>query len=403
MKPRSKGTDDYSQEILMKVTEIITELAAGEITEELRAAYGTRRHFEWVVVKVETDEGITGYGESVGLFHKTAETLIQSEIKPLIQGEDPFQIEYLHHRLHHLIEWNPFAAYPISAIDMALHDIKAKKLDVPLYELLGGLYHSEVSFSGLIHIHSVEEDVASAVSLVNDYGFKTLKFKVGRDPAQDEERLREIRAAVGNSIRIRVDPNMAWSPRTAVRLIRRWERYDLEYVEQPVPSWDLDGLKEVASAVDVPICADESCQSPRDALNLAEARACEVFCVYLSEAGGIKRLKEIIAIADTAGIQTVLGTWGESGIGFAAGLHVAASSRNFSLASDQGYYLLKEDYTDRSFPWKNGTVAVPAEPGLGVAPLSKRLERLKKNIGKDRVFDDTLDRRFIPRSRSIQV
>ena len=387
----------------MKIVDVQTELAAGSISEKLPTAYGTRTHFEWLLVRIDTDEGISGFGESVGLFHTTARTFLEEEIKPVLLGEDPRQIEYLNHRLDHLYQWNSFAAYPIAAVDVALHDLKARQLAAPVYDLLGGLYRRQVPFSGLIHIHSVPEDVASAVDLVERQGFRTLKVKVGRDPSQDDERLREIRAAVGRDVRIRIDPNMAWSPRTAVRLIRRWEKYDLEYVEQPVPAGDFEGLREVARAVDVPLCADESCQSPQDAFRLATERACEVFCAYISEAGGITRLREITAIAAAAGIQCVLGTWGESGIGFAAGLHVAASSRTFALASDQAYSLLLDDYVDLPFEWDGGRIAVRDLPGLGVSPDPAKVARLKVNVGQDRVFDDSPKSRFIPIHRSIQV
>jgi L-alanine-DL-glutamate epimerase-like enolase superfamily enzyme len=162
----------------------------------------------------------------------------------------------------------------------------------------------------------------------------------------------------------------ALSVRTAIRTLERLAVFGIEYCERPTPGWDIDGLAEVARSVSIPIAADESCFTPRDAMRLAEKQACEVFCVYVSETGGITRAREIVAIANTAGISCVLGTWGEGGVGFAAGLHLAASSRNFALVQGTGYQIMERDYVTGPLPIHEtgGLVTVPTGPGLGVTP-----------------------------------
>lgn len=387
----------------MKITDVKTSIITTPLTEVLRAAYGMRDRLDIVVIQVETDEGITGCGESTGMFQETAQTIVETEFKPLLVGQDPTQIEYLNHRVAHVFQWNSFAAYPWSGLDTAFYDIKGKVLGVPVYELLGGLYRREVTCSGVIHIKSPKEDARLAVEYGERWGFKTLKFKVGRDPKEDEERLRAVREAVGPDVRIRLDANMAWTPRTAVRLINRWAKYDLEYVEQPVPAWDFRGLKAIAQAVDVPLCADESCQTPQDMLRLAEDGSCEVCCVYVSEAGGLTRLTELVAVANTAGIHCVLGTWGELGVGFSAGMHLAAASRNFRLANDQAYHVIKEDYVTEPLSFKDGKITVRDKPGLGVVPDPERMKRMRGGVGRDRVFDDEPGSRFIPLYRELQL
>ena len=192
---------------------------------------------------------------------------------------------------------------------------------------------------------------------------------------------------------------MAWTPRTAVKLIESMAQFDLEYVEQPVPGWDIDGLAEVAHSVSVPLCADESCQSPRDALKLIERKACEAFLIYLSEAGGIVRARRILALAETAGIQCALGTWGEGGAAFAAGLHLAAASPSLSLVSDTAYGLLAEDYVTHRFPLQEsgGHVPVPTAAGLGVTPDQAKIDRLSELTVEDRVFQQAAG--AVPRLR----
>lgn len=385
----------------MRIAVIHTRLMRIPFAEVLRAAYGARTHASYLLVTIETDEGIIGYGEHDGLFYETAEAFIHAEVKPLLIGEDPLRIEYLAHKTEHFLLWNTFAAYPLSAIDMALYDIKGKTLGVPVYELLGGLYRSKMDTTGLIHLHDVKEDVASAIRLV-ERGHKVLKIKVGFELDKDMERLTAIREAVGPGIPFRIDPNMAWSPKTAIRWIRRMEKLNLQWVEQPVPSWDIEGLAEVARAVDTPLSADESCMTVRDARRLADARAVEVFNVYLTEAGGITRAREIVAIANTAGIACVVGTWGEGGVGQAAVLHLVASSRNFEHASDTAYGLVKDDYLKEPFTFDNeARLSVPNGPGLGVEPSSEKVERYAHIEGEDRVFANGLGDQFIPRSGMI--
>jgi len=385
----------------MKITGIKTRLLRIPYTEFLRAAYGGRSHASYLLVVIETDEGIVGYGEHDGLFYETAEAFIHTELKPLLIGEDPLQIEFLGHKLEHFLLWNTFAAYPMAAVDMALYDIKGKKLGLPAYELLGGLYRQKMEVTGLIHMHGIEEDVASAVKF-KERGYKVLKIKVGFDLPKDMERLAAIREAVGPDMPFRIDPNMAWSPRTAVRWIRRMEKFNLQWVEQPVPSWDINGLLEVARAVETPLSADESCMTVRDALVLAESGAVEAFNVYLMESGGITRAREIATIANTAGIACVLGTWGEGGVGQAAALHLVASSRNFELASDSAYGLVSDDYITHPFEFDpQACLSVPHGPGLGVELDQEKIGKYSKIEGEDRVFAAGPGDRFIPRSRMI--
>ena len=385
----------------MRITAIHTRLMRIPFTELLRAAYGARSHASYLLVSIETDQGLVGYGEHDGLFHETAEAFIHSELKPLLIGEDPLQIEFLTHKTEHFLLWNTFAAYPLAAIDMALYDIKGKALGVPVYEILGGLYREKMDTTGLIHLHDVDADVASAVRCV-ERGHKVLKVKVGFDLEKDMERLTAIREAVGPAIPFRIDPNMAWSPRTAVRWIRRMEKLNLQWVEQPVPSWDIEGLVEVARAVDTPLSADESCMTVRDAWRLAEARAVEAFNVYLTEAGGITRAREIVAIANAAGIACVIGTWGEGGVGQAAVLHLVASSRNFEHASDTAYGLAADDYITEPFRFdENARLTVSHKSGLGVEPSPPKVDRYAHIEGEDRVFAQGPGERFIPRSRMI--
>jgi L-alanine-DL-glutamate epimerase-like enolase superfamily enzyme len=378
----------------MQIVGIKTSIHRVAFTETLRASYGQRTHATFLIVEVETDEGIVGYGEHDGLFFETAETFIHAELEPLLVGQDPLRIEYLNHKMAHFLTWDSFSAYPIAAIDMALYDIKGKAYSMPAYELLGGQYRPGVEITGLVHLHSVEEDVASAVRLI-ERGHRVLKLKVGLDINHDVERLAAIRAAVGPDVPFRIDPNMAWSPSTAIRFIRRLEPFGLQWVEQPVPAHDIEGLVKVSRAIDTPLSADESCMTVQSARRLAESGAVEVFNVYLSEAGGITRVREIAAIADAAGITCVFGTWGDGGISRAAMIHTAVSSRVFAHPSDSVADLIADDIiTTELRPDREGVIGIPDGPGLGVT-LDRAKLAAGGSDGRDQVFA-ALGDAFIP-------
>jgi L-alanine-DL-glutamate epimerase-like enolase superfamily enzyme len=175
------------------------------------------------------------------------------------------------------------------------------------------------------------------------------------------------------------------------------EPYRLEYVEQPVPYYDVEGMAQVARAVDVPIAADEGCTSLRDALTLIRHKACEVFVVYVSEAGGLMKAREIVALANSEGIACVLGTWAELGIGTVAGAHLIASSRNFTMASDTHYPLQDGDIITPALAFRDGRLALPEGPGLGVTLDRAAVERFSRQEAREQVFYDADNPDFIPR------
>ena len=192
--------------------------------------------------------------------------------------------------------WASIAAYAIAGVEMALLDIKGKALGVPVAELLGGISRSTVPVIGYLFIDEPEANAAKAADFVAA-GHTELKLKVGRDLTQDHDTVAAIRERVGPDVKIRIDANMNWSVPAAIKWIRALEQYDLQYVEQPVPDFDIAGMAQVRRAVATPIAADESCTSVRSAVELIKADACDVFVVYPSEAGGLTRALQIGALA----------------------------------------------------------------------------------------------------------
>ena len=175
---------------------------------------------------------------------------------------------------------------------MALLDLKGKALGVPVAELLGGFCRDRVAVVGYLFIDTPEANAQKAGAFV-DAGYTELKLKVGRDFEQDHDTIAAIRDRVGPDVKIRIDANMIWSVPAAIKWIRGLEQFDLQYVEQPVPDFDVQGLAQVRRSVAVPIAADEACTDLRSVLELIKADACDVLVVYPSEAGGLRRAHQI--------------------------------------------------------------------------------------------------------------
>jgi len=340
-----------------------------------------RRPLSWklwgdkVVVKVSIDEGMVGLGvtdcvpREWGHDAKTIAYYINTYYGPTILGEDPFNIELILKKMDDLFEYrqipqiNPFARAPI---DMALYDLMGKYCRVPVHKLMGGCYTERVPIVGIVYLHTAEK-MAKDASDYASKGFKEVKLKVGLAPDADVQNVKAVRQAVGDEVGIRVDANGAWTVSTAVKVIRRMEKYDIAAAEQPVPRWNVKGMAEVRRRVETPIMVDEGLHSIQDALRHIENGACDIFNIKLMKCGGLHFCKKIATMAESAGITCFMGGEGETGVGTAAALHLVSSTPNFGFCPDLvGPYLNADDIIKEPFEVKNGSLEVPKGPGLGV-------------------------------------
>ncbi|MYB77043.1 MAG: hypothetical protein F4X83_08105 [Chloroflexi bacterium] len=349
----------------MKIVDVRSTAVRVPLSEPVKWSGGTRGTAPALIVEIETDSGIVGLGECAGPHIPVIRTAVDAELRPLLIGQDPLRTEFLLHRMdEHVIHWFRTGNHAIAGLEMALLDIKAKYFGASVCDMLGGRYRDAVDYMGYLFIDTPERNAAKAKAYV-DRGFRSLKVKVGRSIEQDAASIAAIRDAVGPDVRIRIDANQGWSVPTAIKAIRAMEPYGLEYVEQPVTDRDFDGMAQVARAVATPVAADESCKTVLDALQLAEKQACGVFVIYVSEAGGLLKSRQIADIAYQYGITCVLGTWTELGIGTLAGAHLIASHRSFTLANDTHYPIQQDDVITDLLRIEGGTLRLPEDPGLG--------------------------------------
>jgi L-alanine-DL-glutamate epimerase-like enolase superfamily enzyme len=337
------------------------------LREPLKWTGGIRESASGLIVELHTDEGLVGLGEAPGPTLPAIQAAIDREFAQFLVDQDPLRIEWLVHRLEEYSRnWAGVAAYAIAGIELALYDLKGKALGVPVVELLGGFGRESVPVIGYLFIDEPEANAQKAADFVAA-GHTELKLKVGRDLSQDYDSIAAIRDRVGYDVKLRIDANMNWSVPAAIKWIRALEQFDLQFVEQPVPDFDITGLAQVRRSVSVPIAADEACTSLRSALELIKADACDVLVVYPSEAGGLTRALQIGALAAAAGKWCAIGSWAELGVATVANAHLAAASTNFPFANDTHYPLQLEDVLVDPVEIEDGQITVSHDPGLGVA------------------------------------
>jgi L-alanine-DL-glutamate epimerase-like enolase superfamily enzyme len=350
----------------LRITSVQTTAVRVPLREPLKWTGGIRESASGLIVELHTDEGVVGVGEAPGPTLPTIETIIGLEFAQFLVGQDPLRTEWLVHRLEEYSRnWAAIAAYAIAGVEMALYDLKGKVLGAPVVELLGGFGRESVPVVGYLFIDEPEANADRAASFVAS-GHTELKPKVGRDLAQDYDTIAAIRDRVGYDVKLRIDANMNWSVPAAIKWIRALEKFDLQYVEQPVPDFDVAGLGQVRRAVSTPIAADEACTSLRSAIELIRADACDVLVVYPSEAGGLARALQIGAVAQAAGKWCAIGSWAELGVATTANAHVAAASTAFPFANDSHYPLQLQDVLVDQVKVEDGRIPLSHDPGLGV-------------------------------------
>jgi L-alanine-DL-glutamate epimerase-like enolase superfamily enzyme len=322
------------------------------------------------IVRVDTDEGITGWGEhNINFLPNISARQMQREARAWLIGRDPQNISLFH------VEC-PLESRLKSGIELALWDICGKAAGLPVAALLGGIIRDRIDVAACMGIQSYERAGEMAAWYV-EQGFGTLKTKAGADMQEDIEMVRGVRDAVGNKLKLRIDPNRAYSPQQAAELARRLEPYDLQYLEQPIPAEPLSDAAWLRRQTRVPIALNESVVGPASVLEILKADAAAFILPDTHIAGGILPCLTVGRICEAAGIPCIMHCGHDLGPKTAAMLHVAAACPAYSLANDTTYYGLEDDVITERFVIERGTIAVPTRPGLGIEGDPERIARYK--------------------------
>ncbi len=319
-------------------------------------ARGGASEYTRVRVRLTDGDGVEGLGEAApsAFYGETADTVVAAleQLRPLVEGADPWGLEDLEQALRRALRGNAAARMALSA---AAHDIVGRRLGVPLYRLWGLNPSAAPPSSFTIAIAPTEAELVRRVEQAAAY--PVLKVKLGTD--RDDEIVRAVRGAAPEKT-IRIDANAAWTPKYAVAMIERLARAGVEFVEQPLPPEDVEGLRFVREHSALPIIADESCVTSADIPRLVGA--VDGINIKLAKCGGLLEARRMIAAARAHDMRVMMGCMIETSLGITAAAHLAPL---LDYADLDGAALLTDDPHEGA-TIAAGRIAIPDAPGLGV-------------------------------------
>lgn len=332
--------------------------------------YKAGTHKESLLVRLETDSGLIGWGETPDdWINKSFEGTPEDRLRSQVLGRDPFDVE-------RFLAESTLGSYLTSGVEMALWDLMGKATGQPLYKLLGGRVRQKIELAACMGIRPYDEAKAIAKQYV-EMGFTTLKTKAGRRAEEDLEMVRGIRDGAGDRLKLRIDPNMGYAPDVALQLAKDLEKYNLEYFEQPMHFTCIGESARMRRQTKTPLALNESVTTLEIVLQLLQLRAADVLLPDTYQCGGILAVKKIAALCEAANVPCVFHCAHDLGPKTATMLHVVASSPNFPLANDCTYYGLEDDIIHPIFRIERGHLEVPEGPGLGITVDETKLAKYR--------------------------
>ncbi|WP_205513098.1 mandelate racemase/muconate lactonizing enzyme family protein [Longitalea arenae] len=343
-------------------------------------ATGTMFYAQNIFIRVYTDAGLYGVGECSAfpmIVGETQSTCFEmaKDFAGLWKNKSAADIE---DRLQDLHNYTAFNATIKSAFDMALYDLAAKAAGMPLYRYLGGDKKKVLETDLTIGIDTPENMAAKALDFVKR-GVRIIKIKLGKNAAEDVERVRQIREAVGASIGLRIDANQGWSYEDAVFALTGLAAYDIEFCEQPMRYWDDDRLPELVKQSPIKIMADESVFNHHDAKRIIAAGACDYVNIKFSKSGGIREARRIHEVCKQHNIPNMMGGMLESRLALTAFAHFALAHDNV-VFYDMDTCMLghKTDPVTGGVVYNGFILEVPETPGIGADADEAFLQTLEK-------------------------
>ncbi|QDU96049.1 mandelate racemase/muconate lactonizing enzyme family protein [Lignipirellula cremea] len=332
----------------------------------LRTSSATRS----AIVEVETDEGLTGCGEfNVNFIEGFSARRLEQQASDWLPGKDPQNLAWFHTHC-------PFPANLKSGVEMAFWDLAGQAAGLSVAMLLGGMVRTQVEVAACMGVQSYA-DAGKLATYFLEEGFTTLKAKAGLEIRQDLEMVCGVRDAVGSRLKLRLDPNQAYSREQSAELARQLEPFDLEYLEQPLPEQPLADARWLRSQSRTPIALNESVVGPASVLEILREEAADFLLPDTHIAGGIQPCVTIGRIAEAGGLPCIMHCGHDLGPKTAAMLHIAAACPAYSLANDTTYYGLEDDIITERFAIQAGKMNVPTGPGLGVRIDPEKLARYR--------------------------
>lgn len=347
------------------------------------SAAGSHPESHYLAVFVETDEGSCGQGEATvapawsGENQKTAKVLIENILAEKLIGQDPLNTNVILDAMDRVLIGNPFTK---AALEMALLDLKARILGVPVHQLLGGARRAPlIPLKFSIGAFSPKEAIRIARHAAS-LGIKAAKVKVGLDVKGDIERVAAVRQEMGDDFRLAVDANAGWTEADVVSALPHLEKLKVNCIEQPLRRGDFAGCYRIRQRTHIPLMLDESVFTRQDAMEAIRADACDFISIYPGKNGGISRSMEIAQMAASAGIECTIGSNLEMDLGSAAMVHMAVAIPNLATSVDHdilGPLYYQQHLTVPPLRYDQGCALLPEGNGLGVTYKESLREEAK--------------------------
>jgi L-alanine-DL-glutamate epimerase-like enolase superfamily enzyme len=345
------------------------------------------------LVRIETDDGVVGWGEAISQFREASlatKILVDEGFSRLIARQDPLDVERLWHEMCRHAYWygvEGIAAFAISAIDMALWDLKGKLLGQPVATLLGGQMKDSIPAMA-----SIIFDMDDLDWTLREFGsFKEAGYRIvkagwgmrpdsvfGQDARRDLKYLTEVRQVIGDDISFVVDTPGArglWDVPTAIRRFQEWEPFDLRWIEQPLEPADLAGHARLRAAVTTPIGTGEDEWSPETYRRVIESNGVDVLQLDPGRCLGLTGCREVVKMIETAGLKYSAHSW-SGALNTAASLHfLAISDRGDTLDFKPHESPMQHDLVEDPWIQKDGMLTLRDAPGLGVTVRQEAVDK----------------------------
>lgn len=343
-------------------------------------ATGTMEYAQNIFIRVYTNAGLYGVGECSAFPMIVGETQatcfeMAKDFAAIWKGKDATDIEQRMNELHAATAFNSTIK---SAFDMALYDLAAKAARQPLYQFLGGSKSKKLETDITVGI-GAPTVMAGQAAAFKQQGFRIIKIKLGKDPIEDVERVKQIRAAVGDALSLRIDANQGWDYDDAIYALQNLARYNIAFCEQPMRHWNDHKLPALKKLSPIKIMADESVFDHHDAERLIAAGACDYVNIKFSKSGGIREAIKINAVCGENKIPCMMGGMLESRVALSAFAHFALAHDNV-IFNDMDTCMLghKLDPVTGGVQYNGYYVEVPDTAGIGADASEKFLEGLEQ-------------------------
>jgi glucarate dehydratase len=341
------------------------------------------------IVRLETDDGLVGWGESCSGADMESVLASARAMTPFILGNDPWRGEEMKRDAWHRGLWQfrePTGNFAWAGLDMAMLDLCGKQAGVPVHALLGGALRESVDYFWYLSGDDLEELIAYAqVGL--DRGYTTFYMKVGLDDAADIERVRAVRSFISDDYRLRIDANGSWSMAQARRQLEELQDVHLDFVEQPVRQVPRDLLRDLRQMVTTPVAANEGLWSEEQARERIEARVADVYCFSPYWVGSLRGFQRLGFHVYEHGAQVCKHTHGELGIAATAAHHVMLTLPSIVEGNQQTAAHMVGDVLSERLPIVDGpTWGTPTHPGLGITIDESAFDDAAQNYQRDGQF-----------------